>query len=91
MERGERAYKGTMNLGGDDDDGLTRNEINSLTHSCTHSFASFAILALSGRAAFMIRPTFAICSSGCGAGREGKAWAGGGRGREQRREQWRKR
>lgn len=34
--------------------------MNSDTHSCTHSLASFAIFALSGNAAFMIRPTFAI-------------------------------
>ncbi len=33
------------------------NEINSLTHSCIHSFASFAILAFSGRAVFMILAT----------------------------------
>src|SRR6187402_2906555 len=33
------------------------NEINSLTHSCMHSFASFAIFAFSGRAVFMIRAT----------------------------------
>jgi hypothetical protein len=33
------------------------NEMNSLTHSCMHSFASFAILALSGRAVFMMRAT----------------------------------
>lgn len=33
------------------------NEMNSLTHSCMHSFASFAILALSGSAVFMIRAT----------------------------------
>lgn len=33
------------------------NEINSLTHSCMHSFASFAILAFSGRAVFIIRAT----------------------------------
>lgn len=31
--------------------------MNSLTHSCMHSFASLAILALSGRAVFMIRAT----------------------------------
>lgn len=31
--------------------------MNSLTHSCMHSFASFAILALSGSAVFMIRAT----------------------------------
>jgi hypothetical protein len=33
------------------------NEMNSLTHSCMHSLASLAILALSGRAPFMIRAT----------------------------------
>jgi hypothetical protein len=33
------------------------NEMNSLTHSCMHSFASLAILALSGSAIFMIRAT----------------------------------
>ena len=33
------------------------NEMNSLTHSCMHSFASLAILALSGSAVFMIRAT----------------------------------
>ena len=32
-------------------------EMNSLTHSCIHSLASFAILAFSGRAVFMIRAT----------------------------------
>lgn len=32
-------------------------EMNSLTHSCMHSFASFAIFAFSGRAVFMIRAT----------------------------------
>lgn len=32
-------------------------EMNSLTHSCIHSLASFAILALSGSAIFMIRAT----------------------------------
>lgn len=36
---------------------LVIKEINSLTHSCMHSLASFAILALSGRAFFMIRAT----------------------------------
>lgn len=36
---------------------LVMNDINSLTHSCMHSFASFAILAFSGRAVFMIRAT----------------------------------
>jgi hypothetical protein len=34
-------------------------EINSLTHSCMHSLASFAILAFSGRAVFIIRATAA--------------------------------
>jgi hypothetical protein len=33
------------------------NEMNSLTHSCMHSFASLAILAFSGRAVFMMRAT----------------------------------
>jgi len=33
------------------------NEMNSLTHSCIHSFASLAILAFSGSAVFMIRAT----------------------------------
>lgn len=32
-------------------------EMNSLTHSCMHSLASFAIFAFSGRAIFMIRAT----------------------------------
>jgi hypothetical protein len=32
-------------------------EMNSLTHSCMHSFASFAILAFSGSAVFMMRAT----------------------------------
>lgn len=36
---------------------LVMKEINSLTHSCMHSFASLAILAFSGRAVFMIRAT----------------------------------
>jgi hypothetical protein len=34
--------------------------INSDTHSCTHSLASFAILAVGGTAFFMMRETFAI-------------------------------
>lgn len=33
------------------------NEMNSLTHSCMHSFASFAILAFSGSAVFIILAT----------------------------------
>jgi hypothetical protein len=40
-----------------DSPSLVMNEMNSLTHSCMHSFASFAILALSGSAIFMIRAT----------------------------------
>lgn len=36
---------------------LVMKLMNSLTHSCMHSFASLAILALSGRAVFMIRAT----------------------------------
>lgn len=37
-------------------------EMNSDTHSCTHSFASFAILAVGGTEAFIIRETLAIWS-----------------------------
>jgi hypothetical protein len=40
-----------------DSPSLVMNEMNSLTHSCMHSFASFAILAFSGRAIFMMRAT----------------------------------
>lgn len=36
---------------------LVMNEMNSDTHSCIHSLASFAIFAFSGRADFMIRAT----------------------------------
>ncbi|KAH9815701.1 hypothetical protein Tdes44962_MAKER00949 [Teratosphaeria destructans] len=36
---------------------LVMKEMNSLTHSCMHSLASFAILAFSGKAVFMIRAT----------------------------------
>lgn len=36
---------------------LVMKEMNSLTHSCMHSLASLAILALSGRAIFMMRAT----------------------------------
>jgi len=36
---------------------LVMNEMNSETHSCMHSFASFAIFAFSGKAPFMIRAT----------------------------------
>ena len=36
---------------------LVINEMNSLTHSCMHSLASFAIFAFSGRANFMMRAT----------------------------------
>ena len=35
--------------------------MNSETHSCTHSLASFAILAVEGTEAFIILETFAIC------------------------------
>ena len=42
---------------GTDEPSLVMNEMNSLTHSCMHSLASFAILALSGNAVFMIRAT----------------------------------
>lgn len=40
-----------------DSPSLVMKEINSLTHSCMHSLASFAIFAFSGRAVFMIRAT----------------------------------
>ena len=36
---------------------LVMKEMNSLTHSCIHSLASLAILALSGSAPFIIRAT----------------------------------
>lgn len=36
---------------------LVMKEMNSLTHSCMHSLASFAILAFSGKAVFMMRAT----------------------------------
>ena len=36
---------------------LVMKEMNSLTHSCMHSFASFAIFAFSGKAIFMMRAT----------------------------------
>jgi hypothetical protein len=36
---------------------LVMNEINSETHSCMHSFASFAIFAFSGNADFIILAT----------------------------------
>jgi hypothetical protein len=41
-------------------DERTRKLMNSETHSWTHSLASFAIFAESGREFFMILPTFAI-------------------------------
>jgi hypothetical protein len=40
-----------------DSPSLVMKEMNSLTHSCMHSFASFAIFAFSGRAIFMMRAT----------------------------------
>ena len=36
---------------------LVMKEMNSLTHSCMHSFASLAIFAFSGNAIFMILAT----------------------------------
>lgn len=36
---------------------LVMKEMNSLTHSCMHSLASFAIFAFSGKAFFMMRAT----------------------------------
>ena len=35
--------------------------MNSDTHSCTHSLASFDTFAVPGKLVFMIRATFAIC------------------------------
>lgn len=66
-------------------------DMNSLTHSCMHSFASFAILALSGRAIFMIRATgaklrmlasearllFAFLEECCGVEVEADGWDDG--------------
>jgi hypothetical protein len=37
--------------------------MNSETHSWMHSFDSLAILAVGGRASFMMRATLAICPS----------------------------
>lgn len=39
------------------------NEMNSETHSCTHSFASLDTFAVVGSEFFMMRDTFAICLS----------------------------
>lgn len=44
-------------LVGADVPSLVMKEMNSLTHSCMHSFASLAILALSGSAIFIMRAT----------------------------------
>lgn len=40
-----------------DEPSLVIKLMNSLTHSCMHSLASFAILAFSGKAIFMILAT----------------------------------
>jgi len=40
-------------------------EMNSLTHSCMHSLASFAIFALSGNDVFMMRATGAKLAMNC--------------------------
>lgn len=56
-------------------------EMNSLTHSCMHSLASFAILAFSGRAIFMMRATGAklrILASEAVPQAETFAWLCGG-------------
>jgi len=42
---------------GPDEPSLVMNDMNSLTHSCIHSFASFAIFAFSGSAVFIILAT----------------------------------
>jgi hypothetical protein len=47
---------------------LVIKDMNSETHSCMHSFASFAILAFSGKADFMILATgakFCMLASVC--------------------------
>lgn len=65
------------------------NEINSLTHSCIHSFASFAIFALSGRADFIIRATgaklrmLASEESSCFPPLEGRGVVSGGGGEDE--------
>lgn len=67
---------------------LVMKDMNSDTHSCIHSFASFAILAFSGRADFMILATgakFCMLASVCRcalsallkAPLDDKRWAGG--------------
>lgn len=50
---------GTRNLSKREENvpSLVMKEMNSLTHSCMHSFASFAIFAFSGKAIFMMRAT----------------------------------
>ncbi len=53
--------------------GLTMNEMNSETHSCTHSFASLLTFAWAGREVFIIRATLAIYHDAlCQSGREEK-------------------
>ena len=60
------------------------NEMNSLTHSCMHSLASFAIFAFSGSAVFMIRATgaklrmLASDKSSCFPDLEGRVVSGRG-------------
>lgn len=44
---------------------LVMKEMNSLTHSCMHSLASFAIFALSGSDVFMMRATGAKLAMNC--------------------------
>jgi hypothetical protein len=43
----------------------TMKEMNSETHSCTHSLASFDTFALIGNEFFMILDTLAICKAQC--------------------------
>lgn len=60
--------KGLSHSSGRHEPSLVMKDINSLTHSCMHSFASFAIFAFSGRAVFIIRATgakFLILASEC--------------------------
>jgi hypothetical protein len=55
--RPKRCGKQQRQFSNDDLPSLVMKEMNSLTHSCMHSLASFAILALSGKAFFIMRAT----------------------------------
>lgn len=57
VRRGPNGYRTSQEMDGGCIPSLVMNDMNSLTHSCMHSLASLAILALSGRAVFIIRAT----------------------------------